>query len=242
MTSRLTLWCLLVTSAMSSPASTPTRWRRGARRASQAAEADGRHRVLRVLAPNVARATAMLHPRGVAVVADDDQLPLPFADAAFDPVLSRHPVTTWWPETARVLRPRDTYLSQQVGPRSVSELVEQFLGPLPDDAGLVRDPFAAADRAWAVGLEVVDLQTATLRMEFHDIGSVVYFLRKVILIVPGSRSTVMRQSWRPFTSNWRKVPSSRTRHATRTWRDARRDRPWPAVLELGRATPRRRAR
>lgn len=37
--------------------------------------------------PNVARATALLHPRGVAVVADPDEPPLPFADAAFDLVV-----------------------------------------------------------------------------------------------------------------------------------------------------------
>jgi hypothetical protein len=31
---------------------------------------------------------------------------------------------------------------------------------------------------------VVDLRTATLRTEFHDVGAVVHFLRKVIWIVP----------------------------------------------------------
>lgn len=81
--------------------------------------------------PNIARATALLHPRGVVVVADEDEPPLPFADAAFDLVVSRHPVTTWWDEIARVLAPGGTYFSQQVGPGSVFELVEYFLGPQP---------------------------------------------------------------------------------------------------------------
>lgn len=36
-----------------------------------------------------------------------------------------------------------------------------------------------------MGLDVVDLRTAALRTEFHDIGAVVYFLRKVIWMVPG---------------------------------------------------------
>lgn len=53
---------------------------------------------------NIAKATALLHPLGVAVVADE----------AFDLVVSRHPVTVWWEEIARVLRPGGTYLSQQV--------------------------------------------------------------------------------------------------------------------------------
>lgn len=81
--------------------------------------------------PNVARATALLHPLGAAVVSDRDEPPLPFADAAFDLVVSRHPVKAWWTEIARVLRPGGTYFSQEVGPASVFELVEYFLGPRP---------------------------------------------------------------------------------------------------------------
>ena len=34
--------------------------------------------------PNLARATALLHPLGAVVVADDQEPPLPFADGAFD--------------------------------------------------------------------------------------------------------------------------------------------------------------
>jgi hypothetical protein len=41
----------------------------------------------------------------------------------------------------------------------------------------------AADEG--AGLEVVDLQQASLRMEFHDVAAVIVFLRKVIWIVPG---------------------------------------------------------
>ncbi|MCT9932008.1 class I SAM-dependent methyltransferase [Planotetraspora sp. A-T 1434] len=133
--------------------------------------------------PNIARATARLRPRGVAVVADDDEPRLPFGDGVFDLVTSRHPVTTWWAEIARVLRPGGTYLSQQVGPRSVVELTEHFMGPQP--YGSARDPERARAAAEAVGLEVVDLRLEALRTEFSDIGAVIYFLRKVIWIVPG---------------------------------------------------------
>ncbi|EST28784.1 class I SAM-dependent methyltransferase [Streptomyces niveus] len=135
--------------------------------------------------PNVARATALLHPLGVAVVSDDDEPPLPFADAAFDLVVSRHPVHAWWTEIARVLRPGGCYFSQEVGPASVFELVEYFLGPQPPEGRAARDPERARAAAEAVGLDVVDLRTASLRTEFHDIGAVVYFLRKVIWMVPG---------------------------------------------------------
>ncbi|MEJ3653842.1 class I SAM-dependent methyltransferase [Actinomycetes bacterium KLBMP 9759] len=134
--------------------------------------------------PNVAVASARLGPRGAVVVADSDEPPLPFADGAFDLVVSRHPVRTWWDEIARVLRPGGTYLSQQVGPRSVYEVVEFFLGPQPgsDEPRSVEHARAAAE---AAGLEVLDLRLERLHTEFRDIGAVVYFLRKVIWMVPG---------------------------------------------------------
>ncbi|KUJ68557.1 methyltransferase type 11, partial [Streptomyces albus subsp. albus] len=132
-----------------------------------------------------AKATWPLHPRGVAVVADEDEPPLPFADEAFDLVVSRHPVTTWWQEIARVLRPGGTYFSQQVGPASVFELVEYFLGPQPPEVRRKRHPDSARAAAEAAGLGVVDLRSESLRTEFFDVGAVVYFLRKVIWMVPG---------------------------------------------------------
>ncbi|WP_424211060.1 class I SAM-dependent methyltransferase [Streptomyces sp. BI20] len=135
--------------------------------------------------PNVAKATALLHPLGGVVVADPDEPPLPFADSAFDLVSSRHPVTVWWDEIFRVLRPGGTYFSQQVGPASVFELVEYFLGPQPERVRRARHPEDAVAGAQKAGLEVVDLRSERLRTEFHDIGAVIYFLRKVIWMVPG---------------------------------------------------------
>jgi SAM-dependent methyltransferase len=134
--------------------------------------------------PNVARATRLLHPRGVAVVADQDEPPLPFGDRAFDLVTSRHPATIWWEEITRVLRPDGRYLAQHVGPASVFELIEFFLGPQPEARrGRHHDDEAAA--AETAGLEIVDLRTARLRIEIHDVAAVVYLLRKVIWWVPG---------------------------------------------------------
>lgn len=134
--------------------------------------------------PNIARATSLLHPRGVVVVADPDEPPLPFADAAFDLVTSRHPATIWWAEIARVLRPGGTYFAQHVGPASVFELIEFFLGPQPQ-ARRARHPDDEAAAAEAAGLKVVDLRTADLRIEIHDVAAVVYLLRKVVWWVPG---------------------------------------------------------
>ncbi|MGW5517940.1 methyltransferase domain-containing protein [Nocardia africana] len=134
--------------------------------------------------PNVAVATARLHPRGVVVVASDGDAPLPFADGAFDLVTSRHPAIVRWHEIARVLRSGGTYFAQHVGPASVFELVEYFLGPQPETRrGRHHDDEAAAARA--AGLRIADLRHERLRMEFFDIGAVVYLLRKVIWLVPG---------------------------------------------------------
>ncbi|SEO53914.1 Methyltransferase domain-containing protein [Actinacidiphila rubida] len=135
--------------------------------------------------PNLAKATRLLHPRGAVVVADPDEPPLPFGDEAFDLVSSRHPVTVWWDEIARVLRPGGTYFAQHVGPASCVEIVEYFLGPQPGAARNARHPDHERAGAEAAGLEIADLRTESLRTEFLDIGAVVYFLRKVIWMVPG---------------------------------------------------------
>lgn len=136
-------------------------------------------------APNVTKATRLLRPLGVAVVADEDAPPLPFADGAFDLVVSRHPVTAWWEEIARVLAPGGTYLSQQVGAASVYEVVEFFLGPQTEENRNSRHPDRARAEAEAAGLDVVNLRSERLHTEFFDVGAVVYFLRKVIWMVPG---------------------------------------------------------
>jgi SAM-dependent methyltransferase len=133
--------------------------------------------------PNLALATQRLHPLGVVVVATAAPSPLPFADAAFDLVTSRHPNTVDWAEVARVLRPGGSYLAQHVGPRTVGELTEYFIGPQPE-AWARRDPDVERAAAEAAGLRVVDMRLERLRQQYFDIGAVIYFLRKVIWTVP----------------------------------------------------------
>jgi hypothetical protein len=88
-----------------------------------------------------------------------------------------------WDEVARVLSPGGTYLSQQVGARSVRELTDFMMGPQP--VGRTRHPDRARGAATAAGLHVVDLRAEALRMKFFDIAAVIVFLREVIWIVPG---------------------------------------------------------
>jgi SAM-dependent methyltransferase len=133
--------------------------------------------------PNAARARATLGPRGVEVVETPQGAPLPFADRSFELVTSRHPVRPDWPEIARVLRPGGTYFAQHVGPASAFELIELFLGPLPEQRK-GRDPQREIAEAAAAGLTVTELRTARCRMEFRDIGAVVWTLRKCVWWVP----------------------------------------------------------
>ncbi|MBC9717628.1 SAM-dependent methyltransferase [Streptomyces sp. TRM66268-LWL] len=135
--------------------------------------------------PNVLKATELLHPLGTAVVAAPDEPPFPFADGGFDLVTSRHPVRPYFGEIARVLAPGGMYFAQHVGPASVFELVEYFLGPLPEEVRRGRHPDDERAEAEAAGLAVADLRLERLRMEFFDIGAVVHFLRKVVWMVPG---------------------------------------------------------
>ena len=133
--------------------------------------------------PNAAQARHRLEPRGVEVVEVSQGAPLPFPDETFELVSSRHPVDPDWAEIARVLEPGGTYFAQHVGPASAFELIEWFLGPQPR-ARLGRDHDREAAMAQANGLEIVDLRTARCRMEFSDIGAVVYILRKCVWWVP----------------------------------------------------------
>lgn len=134
-------------------------------------------------APSIERAATRLRPRGVHVVPTQHEVQaLPFADASFGLIISRHPVETWWTEIARVLEPGGHYVSQQVGPGSLRELSEFLMGPLPTSSK--RDPDLARRAAQSAGLVVDDLKVERTKVVFHDIGAVVYFLRVVVWTVP----------------------------------------------------------
>ncbi|MFD9892395.1 class I SAM-dependent methyltransferase [Amycolatopsis sp. NPDC059027] len=137
--------------------------------------------------PNVSRARETLAPLGGEVHEVPNDAALPFPDAAFDLVTTRHPTFVPWPEVARVLRPGGTYLAQHVGGPSAAELTEFMMGSCPpsDPADPTFGAEGAKAAAEAAGLTVTDLRTAVRRVEFFDIAAVVLYLRKVIWIVPG---------------------------------------------------------
>jgi SAM-dependent methyltransferase len=133
--------------------------------------------------PNVEIARRNLAPFGGVVTQCADDADLPFPDGSFGLVVSRHPVEVVWSEVARVLQPGGTFLSQEVGPGSNRELTDFMMGPQPVNPG--RSPQVAVAGATEAGLDIADLREQALRVEFFDVGAVVYFLRKVLWTVPG---------------------------------------------------------
>lgn len=130
--------------------------------------------------PSVREAGWRVRARGGHVV--ESGMALPFRGETFDLIVSRHPVETSWSEIARCLRADGRVISQQVGPYSLREVSEWFLGPRP--GGSQRDPELARRAAERDGLIVEVLELERPRAAFFDIGAVVYFLRVVPWIVP----------------------------------------------------------
>lgn len=133
--------------------------------------------------PNAMLARRALAAFGGAVALAADEGDLPFRSDQFDLVVSRHPTVAVWPEIARVLAPGGTYLSQQVGPGTNRELTNFMMGRQP--VSQARSPDRAQALAGAAGLAVIQVRAQSLRVEFFDVGAVVYFLRKVLWTVPG---------------------------------------------------------
>lgn len=132
--------------------------------------------------PNLERARRRLGPRGVRLAGALTSR-LPFAADSFELVSARHPVRPHWDEIHRVLCPGGRYFAQHVGPGSAFELIEFFLGPLPKER-CARKPQDEAADAHRAGLVVERLESARCRMEFFDIGAVVWILRKCVWWVP----------------------------------------------------------
>lgn len=166
--------------------------------------------------PNLAVAKKAL---GANVVAVADAPGLPFRDAAFDLVVSRHPVRTWWDETARVLRPGGIFLSQQIGPGSNRELSETMMGPLPPPEWQHPEQIAAA--AESAEFQVLRVRGERLRAEFYDIAAVAHFLRKVVWTVPDFSIEKYRDRLRAVHEEIT-VKGMFVSHATRVLIEARR--------------------
>ena len=127
--------------------------------------------------PNVALARSRLGPLGVQVVDTPASGPLPFEDDYFDLVIDRHG-DVCAPEIRRILKPGKRFITQQVGGRNNIRLNELLQDEVKfRDAGWTLD--LAVGQLEANGLRIVESREEFPRVEFRDIGAVVYYLKAI---------------------------------------------------------------
>jgi len=134
--------------------------------------------------PNVGVARGRLAPLGVDVVtyeADDNGAVLPFADASFDVVISRHEAYTP-SEVTRVLTRGGAFVTQQVAGDYLSALRAAF-GTRGQWPHVTLANFVADLRAAGMTIELS--QESSGMMTFRDVGAIVYLLHAIPWEVPG---------------------------------------------------------
>ncbi|GAA4161330.1 class I SAM-dependent methyltransferase [Gryllotalpicola daejeonensis] len=146
--------------------------------------------------PNLALARERLAPFGGEVANAAGTDPLPFEAETFDLVLARHPYGVPWEEIGRVLAPGGTFLGQLIGWGTNRKLYEFFLGPRGDAHEDHGHEAVIRQRAAEAGLTITRLEEAVTKVEFFDVGAVVYFLRKVLWTVPGFTVAAYRDELR----------------------------------------------
>ncbi len=134
-------------------------------------------------APNIKLARARLSPLGVEVVEHDAARAarLPFADGEFDLVINRHGEFDAR-EVARVLRNGGAFLTQQTSGMWAWDL-QAAVGARPQTPDVSAAKFVPLLED--AGLAVTDAQEWEGRLEFADVGAVVYYLKAIPWEVPG---------------------------------------------------------
>jgi len=149
--------------------------------------------------PNVPVAALRLAPRGVSVIqtagavdnarrGDGAGDRLPFGDAVFDLVLSRHEAFDA-AEVARVLRPGGRFLTQQAA--SAPDQFHALLG-LRAPRRPAMDLDLLVGQAGRAGLTVEDACVAREMVRFADVGALAWYLRMIPWAVPGFDLTTHR--------------------------------------------------
>jgi SAM-dependent methyltransferase len=145
--------------------------------------------------PNVEVARRRLSPLGVAVVRTEpapdnvDQTrhdtggALPFPDASFSLVTSRHGSFVAG-EVARVLRPNGVFLTQQVG-GDYCDFYEALELERPTAPPRRWDVHLAEEQLTEAGLRVVESDEASESIAFADVGALAWYLRLIPWTIPG---------------------------------------------------------
>jgi len=129
--------------------------------------------------PSVPIARKRLEPLGAKVVAADESGKLPFADEEFDLVLNRHSAYNDR-EVFRVLRTGGHFLTEQVGGDNLEDLLREFSVELQFKDWTLG---VAKQRLEEVGFKITQAREWSGRVEFNDVGALVYFLKAIPWIV-----------------------------------------------------------
>ena len=128
----------------------------------------------------MAIARRRLEPLGIKVLEVGGLDKLPFADGEFDTVLNRHS-TFRATEVFRVLKTEGTFLTEQVGGDNLNDLVKEFdVAPQYKDCTFATMTKQIRD----AGFSIKEAEEWIGKVEFKDVGAVVYFLKATFIILP----------------------------------------------------------
>ena len=131
--------------------------------------------------PNVAIARRRLEPLGVRVLEVTEFDNLPFTSGEFDTVLNRHSAFRAT-EVFRILRTGGIFLTQQVGGGDLNDLTKEF-DVTPQDEDWTLD--AEIKQIRGAGFRIQEAEEWTGKVEFKDVGAIVYFLKAIPWVVQG---------------------------------------------------------
>jgi len=128
---------------------------------------------------NVGLARARLEPLGVKVLEVDESGELPFINEEFDLVLNRHSAFRVT-EVFRILKAGGIFLTQQVGGDNLNDLIREF-GVVPQYADWTLS--VARRQIQDAGLSIEEAKEWIGKVEFKDVGAIVYFLKAIPWVV-----------------------------------------------------------
>lgn len=133
--------------------------------------------------PNFRLVRERLEPLGVRVmdVELNETTLMPFADGEFDLVLNRHSGLNP-AEVSRVLEPGGVFLTKQVHGLWADDLLA-LMGARPPWENCT--PQRYVPLLEAAGMKIVEVQDWKGKLEFSDVGAIVYYLKAIPWMVPG---------------------------------------------------------
>lgn len=131
--------------------------------------------------PNVEVARRRLEPLGVKLLEVDESYELPFVDGEFDLVLNRHSAFKA-SEVFRILKSGGSFLTQQVGGGNLNDLISAFDATPKYKSWTLEN---TKDDILSVGFKIKEAKEWRGKIEFNDVGAIVYFLKAIPWIVEG---------------------------------------------------------